>query len=209
MKANINIPHCRGIPTTKLPNWAVRERFRKDYTNREEGKGEGKRKKEKGKKKREERKEWTRRKNGRLTEQRLAASSTFFFQGESSAKRGKGTKKELPRVGKQAPSTAAVYPRIYSTICIHRVLHVHDGNESTVYYLRGVQWKPMNDIIAVASYLCHISSRYRHLLKTGHRWPLLLLLHLIGLDDVPFSSTTLPFRFEERWCEILWSGKAI
>lgn len=51
MKANINIPHCRGIPTTKLPNWAVRERFRKDYTNREEGKGEGKRKKEKEKRK--------------------------------------------------------------------------------------------------------------------------------------------------------------
>lgn len=118
VKANINIPHCRGIPT-KLPNQShsrvVSKRLykQKGEERRKEGKtGGGTEKKKK-----------RRRRRGKCppTEQRSAASSTV--QGESSAKRGKGTKKELPRVGKQAPGF--VCPRIFHRVLRTRWKRIH------------------------------------------------------------------------------------
>lgn len=160
VKANINIPHCRGIPT-KLPNQShSRVVSKRLYKQKGEGRKE---RREDGRRNGKEKK----RRRGKCppTEQRSAASSTV--QGESSAKRGKGTKKELPRVGKQAPGF--VCPRIF-----HRVLRTRVGNESTCVSARRVkrEWKPMNDIMHC--FMPWIPSRYRHLLKTGHRsWPLL------------------------------------
>lgn len=158
VKANINIPHCRGIPT-KLPNQShSRVVSKRLYKQKGEGKKGKKGRREEGRKRKKKR----RRRRGKCppTEQRSAASSTV--QGESSAKRGKGTKKELPRVGKQAPGF--VCPRIF-----HRVLRTRVGNESTCVSARRVkrEWKPMNDIMHC--FMPWIPSRYRHLLKTGHR----------------------------------------
>lgn len=116
VKANINIPHCRGIPT-KLPNQShSRVVSKRLYKQKGEGRKE---RREDGRRNGKEKK----RRRGKCppTEQRSAASSTV--QGESSAKRGKGTKKELPRVGKQAPGF--VCPRIFHRVLRTRWKRIH------------------------------------------------------------------------------------
>lgn len=168
------------------PTRAIREWFRKDYTNKKErGKKE---RREDGRRNGKEKK----RRRGKCppTEQRSAASSTV--QGESSAKRGKGTKKELPRVGKQAPGF--VCPRIF-----HRVLRTRVGNESTCVSARRVkrEWKPMNDIMHC--FMPWIPSRYRHLLKTGHRsWPL-LFFSFFRFTDWTMCSLRLRFHTSDTF----------
>lgn len=146
VKANINIPHCRGIPT-KLPNQShsrvVSKRLykQKGEERRKEGKtGGGTEKKKK-----------RRRRRGKCppTEQRSAASSTV--QGESSAKRDKGTKKELPRVGKQAPGF--VCPRIF-----HRVLDAHALETNPRVYLHE-GWRESGNLWMI---LCIASCRGSH-----------------------------------------------
>lgn len=126
VKANINIPHCRGIPT-KLPNQSHSRVVSKRLCKQKgEERRRGGREKSKRKRKEDGRSGGTEGKKRRgkcpSTEQRSAASSTV--QGESSAKRGKGTKKELPRVGKQAPGF--VCPRIF-----YRIFPPCIRNEST------------------------------------------------------------------------------
>lgn len=126
VKANINIPHCRGIPT-KLPNQSHSRVVSKRLCKQKgEERRRGGREKSKRKRKEDGRSGGTegKKRGGKCpsTEQRSAASSTV--QGESSAKRGKGTKKELPRVGKQAPGF--VCPRIF-----YRIFPPCIRNEST------------------------------------------------------------------------------
>lgn len=201
VKANINIPHCRGIPT-KLPNQSHSRVVSKRLCKQKgEERRRGGREKSKRKRKEDGRSGGTEGKKRRgkcpSTEQRSAASSTV--QGESSAKRGKGTKKELPRVGKQAPGF--VCPRIFYRIfppCIRIHVYLHGERSGNLWMIL---------CIAVASYGSHrvIVTFWKP--DTGRDPFCSSPFH--GLDDVatgvPFSSTTPRFHlgcFRTFWAAV-------
>lgn len=162
VKANINIPHCRGIPT-KLPNQShsrvVSKRLCKQKG--EERRREGGREKSKRKRKEDGRRE-RREKKGGENVRRLSNDRQLLppFRAKVQRSEVKARRKNCHEwANRPRASSAHVYFTVYSP-------RVYETNPRVS--ARGEEWKPMNDIMHCGCFV-RISSRYRHLLKTGHR----------------------------------------
>lgn len=163
VKANINIPHCRGIPT-KLPNQShsrvVSKRLYKQ---------KGKERRREGREKRKEKERKTggrtekKKKGGGGNVRRLSNDRQLLppFRAKVQRSEVKARRKNCHEwANRPRASSAHVYFTVYCA---------HVGNESTCVSARRVkrEWKLMNDIMHC--FMPWIPSRYRHLLKTGHR----------------------------------------
>lgn len=167
------------------PTRAIREWFRKDYTNKKE---------------REERKEGKtgggtekKKKGGGGNVRRLSNDRQLLppFRAKVQRSEVKARRKNCHEwANRPRASSAHVYFTVYCA---------HVGNESTCVSARRVkrEWKPMNDIMHC--FMPWIPSRYRHLLKTGHRsWPL-LFFSFFRFTDWTMCSLRLRFHTSDTF----------